>query len=174
MGVAQKSSGAPLPAKLAGLLREAKWLVLIALAAYLLLILATYRRGDPSWSHSATGASIGNAGGVVGAWLSDILLYLFGMSAYWWIALCLYVVIWGYRRLDGSTLIDRRPLAIATAGFLLLLLGSAALEGLRLHSLAADLPLTPGGLVGSTTSRRIADAFGFTGATLVLLTLAAV
>ena len=69
MGVAQKSSGAPLPAKLAGLLREAKWLVLIALAAYLLLILATYRRSDPGWSHSATGASIGNAGGVVGAWL---------------------------------------------------------------------------------------------------------
>jgi S-DNA-T family DNA segregation ATPase FtsK/SpoIIIE len=174
MGVAQKSSGAPLPAKLAGLLREAKWLVLIALAAYLLLILATYRRSDPGWSHSATGASIGNAGGVVGAWLSDILLYLFGMSAYWWIALCLYVVVWGYRRLDGSTLIDRRPLAIATAGFLLLLLGSAALEGLRLHGLAGDLPLAPGGLVGSAASKPIAAAFGFTGATLVLLTLAAV
>jgi len=61
MGVAEKSSGAPLPAKLAGLLREAKWLVLIALAAYLLLILATYRRSDPGWSHSATGASIANA-----------------------------------------------------------------------------------------------------------------
>ena len=174
MGVAQKSSGAPLPAKLAGLLREAKWLVLIALAAYLLLIFATYRRSDPGWSHSATGASIGNAGGVVGAWLSDVLLYLFGMSAYWWIALCLYVVIWGYRRLDGSTLIDRRPLAIAATGFLLLLLGSAALEGLRLHSLAANLPLAPGGLIGIAAAKPIADAFGFTGATLVLLTLAAV
>jgi S-DNA-T family DNA segregation ATPase FtsK/SpoIIIE len=174
MGVAEKSSGAPLPAKLAGLLREAKWLVLIALAAYLLLILATYRRSDPGWSHSATGASIGNAGGVVGAWLSDVLLYLFGMSAYWWIALCLYVVIWGYRRLDGTTLIDRRPLAVATAGFLLLLLGSAALEGLRLHGLGVDLPLAPGGLIGNAASKPMAAAFGFTGATLVLLTLAAV
>jgi DNA segregation ATPase FtsK/SpoIIIE, S-DNA-T family len=174
MGVAQKSSSAPLPAKLAGLLREAKWLVLIGLAAYLLLIFATYRRSDPGWSHSASGASIGNAGGVVGAWLSDILLYLFGMSAYWWIALCLYVVVWGYRRLDGSSLIDRRPLAIAAAGFLLLLLGSAALEGLRLHSLAANLPLAPGGLIGTTAAKPIEAAFGFTGATLVLLTLAAV
>ena len=35
MGVAEKTSGAPLPAKLAGLLREAKWLILVALAAYL-------------------------------------------------------------------------------------------------------------------------------------------
>jgi S-DNA-T family DNA segregation ATPase FtsK/SpoIIIE len=174
MGVAEKSSGAPLPAKLAGLLREAKWLVLVALAAYLLLIFATYRRGDPSWSHSATGALTGNAGGVVGAWVADIFLSLFGLSAYWWVALCLYVVVWGYRRLDGTPLIDRRPLAIAVGGFLLLLVASAALEGLRFHSLAAVLPTTPGGIVGLSASKPIAAAFGFTGATLVLLTLVAV
>src|SRR5258708_30721588 len=112
MGVAEKPSGAPLPAKLAGLLREAKWLILVALAAYLLLIFATYHRADPAWSHSATGAATGNAGGAIGAWLSDVLLYLFGVSAYWWIALCLYVVVWGYRRLDGRPLIHPRPLGI--------------------------------------------------------------
>jgi S-DNA-T family DNA segregation ATPase FtsK/SpoIIIE len=174
MGVAEKPSGAPLPAKLAGLLREAKWLVLVALAAYLLLIFATYRRSDPGWSHSASGSSVGNAGGIVGAWVSDILLYLFGLSAYWWAALCLYVVVWGYRRLDGTTLLDRRPLGIAFGGFLLLLVASAALEGLRLHSIAATLPLAPGGLVGLAAAKPIAAAFGFTGATLVLLTLAAI
>ena len=100
MAAAEKSSGAPLPAKLAGLLREAKWLALVALAVYLLLIFATFHRDDPGWSHSATGAMARNAGGVIGAWLSDVLLYLFGLSAYWWIALCVYVVIWGYRRLE--------------------------------------------------------------------------
>ena len=62
-----------------------------------------------------------NAGGVVGAWLSDVLLFLFGLSAYWWVALCLYIVVWGYRRLDGSSLIDPRPLWAALAGFALLL-----------------------------------------------------
>src|SRR3981081_855410 len=126
MGVAQKSSGAPLPAKLAGLLREAKWLVLIALAAYLLLILATYRRSDPGWSHSPTGASVTNAGGVVGAWLSDILLYLFGMSAYWWIALCLYVVVWGYRRVPRRTPLAPRPPRARAAALL-----AASLRGAR-------------------------------------------
>src|SRR5262245_27663874 len=127
MGAAAKSPGAPLPAKLAGLLREAKWLVLVAAAAYLLLIFATYHRADPAWSHSATHAVPKNAGGVVGACLSDILLYLFGVSAYWWIALCLYVVVWGYRRLDGRSLIDPRPLGIALGGFALLLLASSSL-----------------------------------------------
>jgi DNA segregation ATPase FtsK/SpoIIIE, S-DNA-T family len=174
MGVAEKSSGAPLPAKLAGLLREAKWLILVALAAYLLLIFATYHRADPAWSHSATDAATANAGGVVGAWVSEILLYLFGVSAYWWIALCLYVVVWGYRRLDGRPLIDRRPLGIALGGFALLLVASATLEGLRLHSLPAELPFMPGGLVGEQAGKLASATLGFTGATLVLLTLAAV
>ena len=173
MGVAEKPT-APLPAKLAGLVREAKWLVLIALALYLLLVFATYERADPGWSHSGTGAPVRNAGGLVGAWLADLLLYLFGLSAYWWAALCLYVVAWGYRRLDGRPLVDRRPLALAFVGFVVLLAASAGLERLRLHSLAAALPLAPGGLAGDLVGGLAAAALGFTGATLALLTLAAV
>src|SRR3954471_16858683 len=125
MGVAEKTV-APLPAKLAGLVREAKWLVLVALAVYLLLVFSTFQRADPGWSHSATDATVRNAGGLVGALVADFLLYLFGVSAYWWIGLCLYLVIWGYRGIDGRRLIDRRPLAIATGGFLILLFASAA------------------------------------------------
>jgi S-DNA-T family DNA segregation ATPase FtsK/SpoIIIE len=173
--IAEKSPGVPLPARLAGLLREARWLLLVAIAAYLLLIFATFHRSDPGWSHSATGAVTRNAGGVVGAWLSDVLLYLFGLSAYWWVALCAYVVIWGYRRLDGTSLIDPRPLWAALVGFALLLVSSAALEYLRLHSLSAELPLAPGGLIGDLAGGRLAaPALGFTGATLVLLTIAAI
>ena len=173
MGAAEKTV-APLPAKLAGLLREAKWLVLVALAVYLVLIFATFNRADPGWSHSATDAVAHNAGGLVGAWIADVLLYLFGVSAYWWVALCAYIVVWGYRRLDGTALIDRRPLALAFTGFVLLLVSSAALERLRLHSLAVALPLAPGGLLGEATGGMVAGALGFTGATLLLLTLAAV
>ncbi len=73
MGAAEKS-GSALPAKLANLLREAKWLLLVAAALYLLLIFVTFDRADPGWSHSATGAAARNAGGVVGAWLADLLL----------------------------------------------------------------------------------------------------
>ena len=173
LGLAQKQS-APLPAKLAGLLREARWLVVVAAAVYLLLIFATFNRADPGWSHSATAAATRNAGGVVGAWLADLLLYLFGVSAYWWVALLGYLVVWGYRRLDGSGLIDRRPLGLSLGGFLLLLVASASLESLRLHSLGAELPLGPGGLVGEAGAGAAAGLLGFTGATLVLVTLAAV
>ena len=155
-------------------MREAKWLVLVAVAGYLLLIFATFHRGDPGWSHSATDGVARNAGGVVGALVSDVALYLFGLSAYWWVALCVYVIVWGYRRLDGTRLIDRRPLVLAVAGFAVLLVSSAALERLRLHSLSVELPLAPGGLIGNGVGELTGGAFGFTGATLVLLTFAAI
>jgi S-DNA-T family DNA segregation ATPase FtsK/SpoIIIE len=167
VGVAEKSP-APLPAKLAGLLREAKWLALVALALYVLLIFATYDRADPGWSNSGTDAPVRNAGGVVGAWVADLLLYLFGVSAYWWAALCAYVVVWGIRRLEG------RRLGFSLAGFAMLLVASASLERLRLHSLVLELPLAPGGVIGDAVGGAAAAALGFTGATLALLTLAAV
>ncbi|HSA90477.1 MAG TPA: DNA translocase FtsK 4TM domain-containing protein, partial [Burkholderiales bacterium] len=150
------------------MLREARWLLLIAAALYLLLIFATFRRSDPGWSHSATDAVARNAGGAFGAWLADVLLYLFGVSAYWWAALCAYLVVWGYRRLDGIRL------AAALGGFALLLGSSTALEGLRLHSLPAELPFAPGGLIGDVLAAPLAGALGFTGATLALLTFAAI
>src|SRR5262245_52601423 len=173
MGIAEKPA-VPLPARLAALLREARWLVLVAVAAYLLLIFATFHRSDPSWSHSATDAVTRNAGGPVGAYLADLLLYLFGVSAYWWVGLFLYIVVWGYRRLDGSPLIDRRSLWAALGGFALLLITSAALERLRLHSLTAELPNAPGGVIGQLLGDPAGRALGFTGATLVLLTAAAI
>ncbi|MEX2198427.1 MAG: DNA translocase FtsK 4TM domain-containing protein [Burkholderiales bacterium] len=174
MAAAQKTTAAPLPAKLANLLREARWLVLAAVAGYLLLIFLTFDRGDPGWSHSAASGPAHNAGGRAGAWIADVLLYLFGLSAYWWVALCLVGVAWGYRTLEHSALIDRRPLAIALGGFALLLVSSAAVEALRLYSLAAELPLAPGGMIGAALGGFAAGTLGFTGATLVLLTLAAV
>ncbi|MEW6688930.1 MAG: DNA translocase FtsK 4TM domain-containing protein [Pseudomonadota bacterium] len=178
MAAAQKSQrGTPLPAKLAGLLREAKWLVLAALAAYLVLVLATFQRSDPGFSSSSTGGVTQNAGGVLGARVADALLSTFGVSAYWWVALCLLAVAWGYRRLDGKApegrKQDRRPLWVALSGFAILLLASSALEALRLYSLQVALPQGPGGILGDVVGSFASGAIGFTGATLMLLALAA-
>jgi len=65
-------------------------------------------------------------------------------------------------------------LAAAAGGFVLLLASSAALERLRLHSLAVELPLAPGGMIGDATAAALSRALGFTGATLALLTAAAI
>ena len=104
---------------------------------------------------------------MLGAWLADIVLYLFGVSAYWFVALCAVAVSWGFRR------IDRRSIAVSLGGFAVLLLASASLEALRLQSLPVQLPLAPGGLIGAAAGGGLATVAGFTGATLLLLALAA-
>ncbi|MGB8432893.1 MAG: DNA translocase FtsK 4TM domain-containing protein [Burkholderiales bacterium] len=169
-----RASQAPLPGKVAALLRESRWIVLIAAALYLALILVTFNRGDPGWSHSVAVDRVQNLGGRLGAWIADVMLYLFGISAFWWVLLLVYAVIWGYRRLDGRSLSDQRPFVIAFGGFLVMMIGSVGLEALRFWSMKASLPLAPGGLFGSVISQVALATFGFTGATLVLLTLFAV
>ncbi len=165
---------APLPAKLAGLLREAKWLVLVAAAGYLLLILLTHAATDPGWSRSATAAVVQNAGGRAGAWFSDVLLSIFGWSAFWWVVLCLYTVVRGYRRIEITEKIEPRPLLLSIAGFGLLLVASATLEYLRMKSYGAGLPQTTGGIVGAVLGKPLENFIGPVGATLVALSAIAV
>jgi len=174
MSTLNRTDTPPLPGKIAALLRESKWFALLALALYLLLILVTFDKSDPGWFHSTAAAAARNAGGRAGAWLSELLLYLFGISAYWLVVLLACIVVAGYRRLDGRRLLDQRPPLIALAGFAVLIAASSGMEALRFYTLKATLPLAPGGMLGAVVSGGLAAAFGFTGATLILLTLIAI
>ena len=170
MAAAPKAQGgAPLPAKLAGLLREAKWLLVVAVAGYLLLILATHHGQDSGWSRQETGGAIRNAGGRIGAWLSDVLLSVFGWSAFWWVVLLLIVVVRGYRKLEPDAAVEPRPLWLPSLGFGVLLLGSAMLESLRLYGFAKGLPMDAGGILGAVLGKAGLALVGFTGATLLAL-----
>jgi DNA segregation ATPase FtsK/SpoIIIE, S-DNA-T family len=164
----------PLPPKLAALVRESWWFALLGLALYLLLVLFTYSRADPGWSHSPGDfAAIHNAGGRVGAWVADVMLHLFGLSAYWWVVFCAATVWWGFRRIEAVAEGDRRSYVVMAVGFALLLIASSGLEALRLYSLKAALPQAPGGIVGAVVGGSLGHALGFTGGTLILLLLLA-
>jgi len=170
----QKAARNPLPPKIAALLRESWWIAFVGLAFYLGLILYTYNPADPAWSHSLDTEHVQNAGGRAGAWIADVLLYVFGLSAYWWAVFCLAVVFWGYSQLERVDLGDRRSLMISGAGFVLVLVASCGIEALRFYKLKALLPLAPGGVVGSLIGGGLQSAIGFTGATLLLLMLLAI
>ncbi|MDO8893127.1 MAG: DNA translocase FtsK 4TM domain-containing protein [Sulfurimicrobium sp.] len=155
-------------------MRESWWLVLVVAALYFIMILGTYDRGDPGWSHSVTVSTIHNAGGELGAWLADLFLYLFGLSAYWWAAFFLFAIAWGYRRIDSVNVGDRRSLLVAFVGFIILLVASSGVEALRLYSLKVALPLAPGGMLGAMVSDFLWKSLGFTGATLLMLVTMAI
>src|SRR5512147_2882935 len=168
----------PLPERLARLLRESRWLLLVALALYFILILHGYDRNDPAWSHSGTDVVTHNPGGVIGAWLADVLFYLFGFSAWWWVLLLTQRVHCSFRALhpdDGhaDSLFDVRALWLSLIGFAVLLASSSALEALRLYSWKVALPQAPGGMLGAVLASGFSHLLGYTGDTLLLLVLMA-
>jgi DNA segregation ATPase FtsK/SpoIIIE, S-DNA-T family len=160
--------------RMARLLRESWWLLVAAGFLYLALTLFTYTKTDPGWSFSGTGAPIANRGGVAGAWLSDLLLYLFGLSAWWWVVGGIVLVMLGYRHVVHPERTNEHPIALAATGFALVLLASASLEAIRLWRLPATLPQKPGGALGEVIGDALARGIGFNGATLLLLALFAV
>ena len=159
---------------MARLLRESWWLLVAATFLYLALTLVTYTKTDRAWSTTGTGSVIANRGGVVGAWLSDLLLYLFGLSAWWWVVGGVVLVVLGYRRVVHPEREQEHPLVLAALGFALVLLSSASLEAIRLWRLPASLPLAPGGALGDALGEALARGIGFNGATLLLLAFFAV
>ncbi|MEN9479624.1 MAG: hypothetical protein RLZZ298_1019 [Pseudomonadota bacterium] len=166
---AVEKNTSPLPDKIGGLLQESRWLGLGAIGLFLFMALWGFNKADPGWSHSVSVTSMHNPTGRAGAWLADLLLYVFGLSAWWWIVLFGMFVWWGFRRLNAFDADSRRPLYIALTGFVFLLLASSALEALRFHTMKAALPLSPGGLIGTELSLLLERQLGFTGSTLLLL-----
>lgn len=72
-------------------LREGALIGFVATFLYLLVSLQSYNLADPGWSRTGMGGSILNAGGLTGAWLSDVCFSLFGYMAY------LFPTMIGYR-----------------------------------------------------------------------------
>ena len=160
------------------LLSEARWLSLAVLAAYLILILSTYSKADPGWSHASLVPTLDNWGGRVGAWIADLMLFIFGFSAWWWGVMLLSSVWSNYQRL-ARRFFSQEEVAPETSpeflfraiGFLLLIIGSVGLEFVRMYGLQVELPRAPGGVLGELIGGSAQNALGFTGATLLLLLL---
>ena len=164
--------------RLTRLVREVKWIAFMALTLALFAVLASYSKGDPAWSHANQVANIGNIGGRLGAWLADILFYVFGASAYWFVILLLRRAIRGWQELTAAKLpgqqLEPEPFLPRFLGFGLTMISSMALESIRMHSMTMDLPRPPGGVLGELLGDPLQMVIGFTGATLVLLVILAI
>jgi len=170
----------PLPDKVRLLIQESILLILFVLAFFLALSLYGYHEGDPGWSRTGTGLTlIENPAGRLGALVSNLLLFVFGFSAWWLVALCLMLLWRGFLRLirkrneddDASPKPGQRPLYIALAGFFLLFLASMALEALCFHSYGALLPEGAGGVLGRSLSVFFDGLIGDVSSILLLLVL---
>jgi S-DNA-T family DNA segregation ATPase FtsK/SpoIIIE len=164
--------GTDLHAQMMRLLREALLFLLLAVAGYLLLSLASYDAADPGWSHSGGGGPVRNLGGTAGAWFADIFLYLFGYFAY---LFPLMVAYWGWLAFRGIGPMGQAQyliLALRWTGFLLTLAAGSGLATLHYGVVGTSLPVdSGGGILGDLVGGGLQAVFSFLGATLFLLAL---
>ena len=153
-------------------LREVAIIVLLTVVVYLLACLFSYDTNDPSWSHAKSETTkIGNIGGRVGAYIADVVLYLFGYVAYVF-PLLLLAVGWAlFREDDAAPDSALRPAFRLLGGVLFFFSGS----GLGYLSFVGNgLPSTDGrggGILGQVIGGSLLHGFGDLGAKLFLITL---
>ena len=150
--------------------REGLLIVLSAVAAYLILSLSTYHPTDPGWSHSGEVHRVYNQGGIVGAWVADVFLYLFGYLAYLFPVLVAYGGWLFYRDSDDGGTRDIYEMATRGCGFLLTLGAGSGLATLHFTE-RAPMPLDAGGILGNVVGNNLASVFSDLGGTLFLLAL---
>jgi S-DNA-T family DNA segregation ATPase FtsK/SpoIIIE len=162
----QARNGSRLTAAVSRALRESAVIALAIVALTLLVALATYSPDDPGFSYTGDAAPIRNRIGVAGAWVSDVLFFLFGWPAFL-LPVVLALAAWGLQRRAQGMTVSRMNTAVRAAGFVLLLAASCGLT--TLHWEAGMLRQTAGGVVGGLVGKGLASWLDFLGATLLLV-----
>jgi len=167
-----------LPSRIGKLLGEVRWFLLLAVTLGFVFVLASYSKADPGWSHASQVTDIHNFGGRVGAWVADVLFFIFGFSAYWWAVLLVRRCWRGWQALSadmpGHEPPPRQGVVVSWVGFGVTLASSMGLEAIRMYPLRSALPRAPGGVLGDLLGGWMQMALGFAGATLLLLLLLAI
>lgn len=162
---------------------ELKLFVGLVVLVTMVVALVSYSPLDTAWSTSGTGAATMNRAGVLGAWLADVVLYLFGFSAWWCVAagarawLALLAQWLRARELPDDA--RRSPLPKSDTwsprtwsfwvGVWVLMGGSTMLEWARFFNLESLLPGHSGGVLGHWLGSASVAWMGFTGSGLLAI-----
>lgn len=158
-----------MPVRLAKGTREGALIALVTGAVYLFVALGSYDKTDPGWSFSAPVDTVANGGGVVGAWIADLCLYLFGYIAYLFPVLVAALAWILLRDRSRDQEFSWVYLVVRGSGLLMTLIGGCGIA--TLHFLGTGLPLDGGGILGDLSGNGLARAFNPLGASLILAAL---
>ncbi|GAA5188113.1 DNA translocase FtsK [Ferrimonas gelatinilytica] len=142
-------------------------LIITTLAAlFTLFALATYHPADPGWSQVPWDGQISNIMGMAGAWVADVLLFVFGITAFV-IPFVVAIVGWlVFHQAYHLTKLDYFSIGLRLIGFLLTTMSIAALAALN----ADDVHyFSSGGVLGDVVAGMMIPVFNLTGTTLLLL-----
>ena len=139
----------------------------------MLIALLTHSPLDAAFSTSGSGSAARNSVGVLGAWWSDLLLFLFGFSAWWLMALGLHrwlAALADLLRRGGADTAHATPMRpgwpswVCWLGLVLLLSASTSLEWTRMYHAESQLPGGhAGGVLGYLLGPLSMKGLGFAG-----------
>ena len=147
-------------------LRESAVIGLGVLGLVLLVALASYSPDDAGFSYTGNSNSIHNRIGPIGAWLADLLFFLFGRPAFLF-PVMLGASSWVLLRRGPGEQSSRVNTAVRIAGFVVVLLTSCGLT--TLHWAPGSLRETAGGVVGRLVGNGLKSGLDFLGATLLMV-----
>ncbi|WP_218743298.1 DNA translocase FtsK [Vibrio parahaemolyticus] len=165
-----KTSEEPQSSRLNGFqrLKECCFIVGVLSSVLLAVALFTFSPADPSWSQTAWGGEIDNAGGLFGAWLADTLFFTFGSLAYP-IPFLLAAAAWVICRKRGEDEpIDFMLWGTRLLGLTVLIMTSCGLADINFDDIWY---FSSGGIVGDVLSSLALPTLNVLGTTLVLLFL---
>jgi DNA segregation ATPase FtsK/SpoIIIE, S-DNA-T family len=148
-------------------LREAAAIGLGLIVLILLLALLSFDARDPGFSYTGSGDAIHNRVGSAGAWLADLLYFLFGRPA---LLIPLALGVMTFRLARTRPEVDtgsRANAAVRALAFGVLLASSCALAAL--HWSPGVLRQSAGGVVGMGVGSAVAAGLNLLGATLLFL-----
>ncbi|MGR5237737.1 DNA translocase FtsK 4TM domain-containing protein [Vibrio alfacsensis] len=165
-----KTSEEPQASRLNGFqrLKECCFIVGVLSSVLLAVALLTFSPADPSWSQTAWGGEINNAGGLFGAWLADTLFFTFGSLAYP-LPFLLTAGVWVICRKRGEDEpIDLMLWGTRLLGLTILILTSCGLADINFDDIWY---FTSGGVLGDVLTSLSLPTLNVLGTTLVLLFL---
>ncbi|MCG3724165.1 DNA translocase FtsK [Vibrio cincinnatiensis] len=144
-------------------------LILAVLSSILLSVaLLTFHPADPSWSQTAWGSDIQNAGGIVGAWVADTLFFIFGSLAYL-LPILLTLSAWIFLRpREADEKFDFTLWGTRLLGLVMVILTSCGLADINFDDIWY---FSSGGLIGDVLTSLALPTLNLLGTTLVLLFL---
>ena len=144
-------------------------LILAVLASVLLAVsLFTFNPADPSWTQTAWGSNIHNAGGLLGSWVADTLFFVFGSLAYpipFLLTLGAWVTL---RKRSAEEPIDFMLWGTRLLGLIVLMLTSCALADINFDDLWY---FSSGGVIGDVITSLSLPTLNVLGTTLAMLFL---
>jgi len=147
-------------------LLEAGLLVSCVLSMFLMLALFSFDPADPGWSQTGYPTPLRNIGGAVGAYLSDLMLNLFGVIAY---SLPFVIAIMGwlfFQKYYRLIQLDYLTIGLRVIGFIMLYIGVTSIASMNFDDV---FYFSAGGILGDVLSNSVLPYFSFVGSTLLFL-----